>query len=31
VFGSVYFLTELPLLLAAVAVRRWWQARTAHQ
>ena len=23
VFGSVYFLTELPLMLAAVAVRRW--------
>jgi ACR3 family arsenite efflux pump ArsB len=23
VFASVYFLTELPLMLAVVAVRRW--------
>ena len=30
VFGTVYFLTELPLMLAAVAVRRWRQARTVR-
>jgi ACR3 family arsenite efflux pump ArsB len=30
-FASVYFLTELPIMLAAVAARRWRQARTAHR
>ena len=29
VFASVYFLTELPIMLAAVAARRWRQARLA--
>lgn len=29
VFGSVYFVTELPLMLAAVAAWRWRQARAA--
>jgi BASS family bile acid:Na+ symporter len=29
VFASVYFLTELPLMLVAVAVWRWRQARAA--
>jgi BASS family bile acid:Na+ symporter len=28
-FGSIYFLTELPLMLAAVAAWRWRQARAA--
>ena len=30
VFGTVYFLTELPLMLAAVSVWRWRQARTVR-
>jgi hypothetical protein len=28
-FGSIYFLTELPLMLAAVAAWRWRQASAA--
>jgi BASS family bile acid:Na+ symporter len=30
-FASVYFLTELPIMLAAVAVWRWRQARTVRR
>jgi BASS family bile acid:Na+ symporter len=30
-FASVYFLTELPIMLAAVAVRRWRQARMVRR